>query len=245
MITDILTVVSKELKEILLRPGTRKGGWLSLVVMIGVFGIMMPLQTGVDWLQTPVSLAFWAWLPMFYTMSIVPDSIAGERERHTLETLLASRLPERAILLGKLLAAIVYSLSLMLAAMLASVITINIAYRGGGLVFYPAWIFALAVVLAILTSLLIGSLAALLATNADSGREVSQKMSMAFLAIWFVPILAVQFVPDQIKINLMSMLAIMDWSSIVLGGAAVVLFIDLILLALALRGFERKKIRLA
>ena len=35
--------------------------------------------------------------------SLVADSFAGERERHTLETLLASRLPDRAILAGKLL----------------------------------------------------------------------------------------------------------------------------------------------
>jgi ABC-type Na+ efflux pump permease subunit len=35
---------------------------------------------------------------------MITDSIAGERERQTLETLLASRLPDRAILLGKVAA---------------------------------------------------------------------------------------------------------------------------------------------
>lgn len=244
MISDIWTVMSKELKEILLRPATRKGGWVSVALMIGVFGVMLPLQNGTDWLNTPVSLAFWAWLPMYYTMSIVPDRFAGERERHTLETLLASRLTDLAILLGKLFAAVIYSLTLMMAAIITSALVLNIAYRGSGLLFYPAWLFFGSVLLAILSSMLTGSLAVLLSTNADTGREVLQKMNIAFLVIWFTPVLLVQFLPDSIKVNLMAAVASANWMQIALLGGLVVLVIDAVLLALAINGFKRKKIRL-
>ena len=37
---------------------------------------------------------------------MIADGIPGERERHTLETLLASRLSDRSILLGKVMAAV-------------------------------------------------------------------------------------------------------------------------------------------
>ena len=42
-------------------------------------------------------------------ISFIGDAIAGERERHTLETLLASRMPDRAILLGKVIAIVLYA----------------------------------------------------------------------------------------------------------------------------------------
>ena len=42
----------------------------------------------------------------FFIGPEVPDPLPRERERHTLETLLASRLSDRAILLGKIGAAV-------------------------------------------------------------------------------------------------------------------------------------------
>lgn len=41
------------------------------------------------------------YFPLVLTLTMVADSFAGERERHALETLLASRLSDRAILLGE------------------------------------------------------------------------------------------------------------------------------------------------
>jgi hypothetical protein len=46
MIIDILTVLWKEIKEILLQRGRFRGGWVGLLFIIGVFGIIMPLQFG-------------------------------------------------------------------------------------------------------------------------------------------------------------------------------------------------------
>ena len=73
--------------------------------MIAVFGVFLPLQNGASWVTSPITMVYWAWMPLMLVTGVIADSFAGERERHTLETLLASRLPDRAILLGKVAAA--------------------------------------------------------------------------------------------------------------------------------------------
>ena len=101
--SDILTMLWKELKDVLFQ-----GGWRSLIrplIVIGMMGIYLPLQLGPQWVDlTPLAMLLLLWIPFFVIISVIGDIIAGERERHTLETLLASRMPDRAILLGKVVA---------------------------------------------------------------------------------------------------------------------------------------------
>ncbi len=98
--SDILTMLWKESKDVLFQ-----GGWRSLIrplIVIGIMGIYLPLQFGPQWVDlTPLGMLLLLWIPFFVIISFIGDVIAGERERHTLETLLASRMPDRAILLGK------------------------------------------------------------------------------------------------------------------------------------------------
>ena len=108
MIADLWTVMWKEWKELFVQRGSMRGGLLRLVIVIGVLGIVPPLQAGREWVDSPMVLAFAGWMPLLLVTSVVADSFAGERERHTLETLLASRLPDRAILFGKVGTAVSY-----------------------------------------------------------------------------------------------------------------------------------------
>ncbi len=113
--SDILTMVWKESKDLLFQ-----GGWRSLIrplIVVGIMGIYLPLQFGPQWVDlTPIGMILLLWIPFFVIISFVGDVIAGERERHTLETLLASRMPDRAILLGKVVAIVVDALVLILLA---------------------------------------------------------------------------------------------------------------------------------
>ncbi|UCD40705.1 MAG: hypothetical protein JSV69_08835 [Chloroflexota bacterium] len=101
MINDILSIMWKEIRELILQRSGLRGGWIGLLILIAVFGVLFPLQSGPDWLVTPTTILMWAWVPFILVNSVVADSFAGERERHTLETLLASRLSDQAILIGK------------------------------------------------------------------------------------------------------------------------------------------------
>jgi ABC-type Na+ efflux pump permease subunit len=68
--------------------------------------------------------------------AVAPDTFAGERERHTLETLLASRLSDQAILIGKLAACTSYGWLLTIITIVVGVITINAANWSGHVLFY-------------------------------------------------------------------------------------------------------------
>ena len=94
MIADILTVAWKELREMLMFGDSRGRSKLSLLVILVVFGVVIPLQSGRDWVTSPVSAMVWAWMPYMWVYSVVADSFAGERERHTLEALLDHGQPE-------------------------------------------------------------------------------------------------------------------------------------------------------
>ena len=105
--SDILTMVWKELKDVFFQ-----GGWRSLIrplIVVGIIGVYIPLQFGPQWVDlTPLGMLLLLWVPFYMIISFIGDVIAGERERHTLETLLASRMPDRAILLGKVVTTVLY-----------------------------------------------------------------------------------------------------------------------------------------
>jgi hypothetical protein len=105
---DILSIVWKEFRELLIQKPNLRGGWFGLLVFIGVFGVMLPLQSGQAWVESPIGILYWIWVPFMMVSTMIADSFAGERERHTLETLLASRLTDTSILLGKIFAALTY-----------------------------------------------------------------------------------------------------------------------------------------
>ncbi len=79
MLTDIATIIWKESREfITVRPGLR-GGWTGILIILAVFGILIPLQSGREWLIAPTTILMWAWLPFILVNSVVADSFAGER----------------------------------------------------------------------------------------------------------------------------------------------------------------------
>ena len=108
MIRDTWTVARKEWREVFMPCGSLWGGaWSEGLIVVGALGIFIALQIGPSWVTSEVAL-YWLWLPLLQMTGMIAESIAGERERRTLETLLASRLDDRAILFGKLLAALAY-----------------------------------------------------------------------------------------------------------------------------------------
>jgi ABC-2 type transport system permease protein len=195
MIQDILTVAVKELREILTFGGDVRGrGKYSLLILVGVFGVFFPLQSGREWVSSPMSIMVWGWMPFLWVSGIVADLFAGERERHTLEALLATRLSDQAILFGKLLAALTYGFLLTWLVLLSSVVTLNIVHGREGLLFFPFWTTVGALVFSILVSGLSASIGVLVSLRAGSVRQAQQTMSIGMLVL-FLPFMLVQFIP--------------------------------------------------
>ena len=245
MISDIGTFIWKEAKEILLQRGNLRGGWFGLLIFVGVFGIFMPLQSGPSWVESPIGLLYWSWVPFLLVSGVVADSFAGERERHTLETLLASRLSDRAILFGKLGAAIAYGWGFTLVSVLVGLITINLVYGQGDLLMYPAAIGLGILALSFLIAALAAGLGVLVSLRAATVRQAQQIFSVAFFLL-FIPLFAIPMLPETWRaqaINwLMQNSGRISVGTVVLAVAGVLLLIDIALVVAAMARFRRARL---
>jgi ABC-2 type transport system permease protein len=199
MVNDIWTIVWKEWREVVFTRKNPRGGITYILIIIALLGIFMPLQFSSMWLTNSVQPILWSWLPIFLAISLVTDAFAGERERHTLETLLASRLSDQAILFGKIAAAVLYAWLITFVSLLIGAVTINIAHPTGSFQFYPAGNLVIGLVFVLLAALLVSTIGVLVSLRAQSARQAYQRMSLALMALWFIPVLLVQFLPESIR----------------------------------------------
>ncbi len=240
MFYDIITITRKELKEIFVQRGSLRAGITNVLIVVGIIGVLFPLQFGREWITHPVALVSGAWLPLFMSMGLVADAFAGERERHTLETLLASRLSDQAILFGKMLSAIVYGIGIGLAGMLLGAVTANLANPGAG--FYPLGNFLGAMVFALLGIVLVSAIGVLVSLHASNVRQAYQRMSLGFMLIWLPLMLGPQFMPETWKMQLAQFLINLDLLQIAVIAGVALLVIDLIMIALARARFRRARL---
>jgi ABC-2 type transport system permease protein len=239
---DILTVLWKEFKEVLLQRGGWRSGWMNVLVSVGVFGILLPLQAGRDWVENPLLMLVWMWVPLFLVTSVIADSFAGERERHTLETLLASRLSDRAILLGKVLASVLYGWGITMAMLLMGLVTVNVAHWGRGLLLYPPLVLAGAVVMILLVSALIACLGVIVSLRAATVRQAVQVMSLATMALFLVPTFGLQALPRSTQLAIANVARDLDLQSALVLVGTIILVLDAALLSWALARFRRARL---
>jgi ABC-2 type transport system permease protein len=239
---DVFTVAWKEWRELLQLGGSHRGGRFSLAILIGVFGVFLPLQAGAEWVQSPATVFYWGWVPLMLVSSAVADSFAGERERHTLETLLASRLPDSAILLGKMFAAVTYGWGLVLIMLALSLVTVNLAARTGQLLMFP-WRFAVgAPLLALLGSGLAATAGVLVSLRAPTVRQAAQTLNVGVLLLIFVPVLGMQALPDSWKAQLVARAMAIGADGLLWIAAGLLGLLDLTLLAAAFVRFRRPRL---
>ena len=235
--SDILTMLWKELKDVLFQ-----GGWRSLIrplIVVGIMGIYLPLQLGPQWVDlTPIAMLLLLWIPFFVIISFIGDAIAGERERHTLETLLASRMPDRAILLGKVIAIVLYAWGMGVISLLLGLVLVNRFRTQGNRVFYPLDLFVDALVLILLVSMLAASAGVLISLKVATVRQAQQILSIGTIVFVFGIIFAVQAVPANVVSSL-------TYSQFLLITMAFIALLDAILLGLSLVSFQRSRLILS
>ncbi len=241
MIADIFAVAWKEWRELYQQLSTRGGifGWLIMVLLVG---ILMPLQTGKDWVASPYPMLAWSWPPLLRVIVIVTDSFAGERERHTLETLLASRLPDRAILFGKLATAAAYGWSMELASLLLSLVTVNVAFgRSELLLFPPQWVAAI-LAISLASIVLVCALGILVSLRSATARAAYQKVSIFIFALAVLPSLALIVLPEGFRGAFLGNLRLAPGAGTIAFIAAVFTLADVVLLAYTLARFQRSRL---
>jgi ABC-2 type transport system permease protein len=241
MMADVWAVVWKEWRE-LLRASNNTTTILRILAWVAIFGVLFPAQIGRVWLTSFIAPLAWTWFSLFLVTAVSASAFAGERERHTLETLLASRLPDRAILLGKTLASIGYGWGLMLLSIVAGLVTINVVYGEGAWLLYSAAVGLGGIVLSLLGAGLASAAGILISLRAATVRQAQQGLSLILLLIFLGPSLALQALPADASGSLNAILTALDATALVLVGSALLLAVDAILLALAAARFKRARL---
>lgn len=242
MIADILAVFWKEWKE-LYQQRTSRGGLMTWVIMVALVGVFLPLQAGAAWVATPVLSLVWIWPPLLGVVWIVADSFAGERERYTLETLLASRLPDQAILSAKLLIAVLYGWSMEVAALIVGILTVNLAHPAqGGLLIYPLGWLATILGLSLAAMIFICSLGALVSLRSATVRSAYQKLSLSMIAIFIVPNLILGLVSPGWRQALLGQVEATPIETILWLVIAVLVVLDVGIILVANRRFQRARL---
>ncbi len=245
MLADILIVIRKEFKEFLHLRGSKRGTMIMILVPFIVFGAMFPLMSGKKWVESPFSLFSIAWFPLFIIIGIIADSFAGERERHTLETLLASRLPDRAILFGKIGAAMSYSLIITAFIVFTGLITVNITQYEDKLLMFPAKIVFFSTIIGILLAFLMSSVGVLVSMRAATVRQAHQTLSIGMIIFIFGMMALIKFIekfiPHTVKNILSGIIESLGARQITIIGLGIFFVVDIILLAAVMTRFKRTR----
>ena len=235
--SDILTIMWKEWKDSLFQGGWR--AWVRPVLLIGLLGVVEPLVNKAGWMDlSPIEMVAFLWFAFFIIISIVADSFAGERERHTLETLLASRMPDRAILLGKVAIVVLYGWGVMVVGLFLGAAVFNLAHGQGQFLFYPTDLLLFTLVLGLLVGTLGASAGVLLSLKIPTVRQVQQMLSIGTLLLGGALLGLLQLLPKDFFITFTP-------DQILLMAAGLVAVLDIVLLTFTLVRFQRAKLILS
>jgi ABC-2 type transport system permease protein len=240
---DILTVIWKERKGLFRIRGRRAQALLAMFSPV-LLAIYFPLQEGATWVKSPLSLLLAFVAPLILVGISIPDSFAGERERHTLPTLLASRLSDRAILFGKIITSVAFGWGVTLVLLVISLVTVNVAHWGGPTLFYKPSILLADLAFSFLVAMLTAGTGVLFSLRAATAQEAQQTL----MAVLLIPPLILQFALFAIlgsesgEARFREVLGALSFEQVILVIVAVLLVLDVGLLLAALARFKRARL---
>ncbi len=236
---DVDTVFWKELLEIGEQFGGSRTQWLAFGVFAVWFGIVLPLRTGSAWMESPLSAFFYLFMAIMFALQPLADSFAGERERHTLETLLATRLSDGAILAGKLLGSLLPACVFALLMFGAGIIATNVRYGHGTLILPSGLTFAVILTATTLLPLFFGGIGVIISLRAPTVRRAAQMMSLSIMGIVLVLLGAGRVLPREWLAWLAAQLMTHRPGQVLAAIAVILAAIDALVLVAARARFRR------
>ncbi|MGB1697334.1 MAG: ABC transporter permease subunit [Thermoplasmatota archaeon] len=254
--SEVRAVIEKEWREQYYRGRKFTGQfWWTVIVfpglalalgLVSLFLARLMLDEGIPALVVAMVPPFAALAGMqlmgLATMHVGVDSIAGERERHTLDTLLSSPVTTRDLFLGKLLLPALIAVSLSQAAIFL-VGLISVFFVGPWVLL---WMVAgmLAVLVTILPNTLGGvAFAMIFSARSESVKSANQKMAYAMIPFNLIlPAVVILMSngavnPEQLPLSALIAIGVSIFLTMLLMSAAFIVF--------AYRGFKRERLILA
>ena len=253
LVDEINIVLWKEWRELFLHRGGRPRWslWsgLTLVFAFGaalpvlaVMGVRSELRGAAADLALQLVLVGMVVVALAAGVGLIVDAVAGERERHTLETLLATPLSDDALLAGKVLAIGLYAWVLGMLEGVVGMLTVLAAF-GPARVDLPSAVgmtlIGLVSLLAALGLLLAGVLIGLRCNSVKQGQQLLMSLTFPIMLLLPVGTLFAQFGPLA---SLFDRLPDTGLEGTLLIVTGVLILIDLPLVAFARRAFRRDRI---
>ena len=222
-----IAIMNKDLKEII-RNSQIFGPVIILPILFGVFLPMMffimPLEAG--FLLMNILNGFFLLMGVLIPIVIASDSFAGEKERKTIEALLAAPISDSELFLGKVLVSLIPAiLSTYFAATLYCIL-INLRFQ---IFIMPNLAFLIIMIFVPLFALLGIELTVFISVRVKGFREASQLSIVSFLPALVVIVLPILGIP----------LFDFPWNILLF---IVVIFADVGLYGLAIKKFGRENI---
>jgi len=222
MLNDIITIVWKEWKELIARSSRTRSETLKTVgVLAVILGIVV--WRGSFLMGNLATLLVPSFVLVQLLGGLMADSFAGERERHTLETLLASRLSDLAILIGKIVSGVVLVWGLMVIALGLSLAAAYVRNPGFQM---QTSMTTLGVILLIylLVCLVMSCSAVLVSLRAPTVRQAIQTLSWSVMIVFFLAIFIGARLSPEWRTSLLRALGehFVRFELIVIGGLAAV-----------------------
>jgi len=235
---DIGTIIWKEGKDLLFSRGRLE--LIRPLIFIAILGIFLPLNIGIQWLTLPAPvILIILYIPFIFILNYIADAIAGERERHTLETLLASRVSDQAILIGKVIVTVGYGWGMGLASLMLGLVIVNLFRGQGRWQFYtPVGLLLAILLVSLLISLLAASGGVLVSLRTATVRQAQQTLLLGTLVLGVLIVLALEAVPS-------SLISALSSQQILLIVISALVVLDAILMGISLASFHRSKLILS
>jgi ABC-2 type transport system permease protein len=242
MIADIWTVTWKEWQEFRDQLLSLRRGGLSALILALILGVIAPVQLGPEWVHSKIVVAYWPLLAATMVSSLIADSVAGERERHTLETLLASRLSDSAILIGKIAAAVLYGLGFAVANLLIGLVAVNVAYSESAPILFAPQRLVVTILLTILASLFMAGIGVFISLRASTVKQAQQAFGIAIIVITMGPLLLFNALSPETREALIRRLAGVGEARMEAYAVGFLLLMSTIVIGAALARFKRGKL---
>ncbi len=242
MSVDAWTVLWKEWRSLM--GGRARRQLLMIGGVLAAMALIFPIEDGRGWVSDPIGMGILGIvLPMLVVSVVVPEAIAGERERHTLATLLASRLPDRAILYGKLGFAVVTGWLTGMVMLAVALVAANISAAPPAPLLYQPEVLLAVLVLGFLVAILAGGIGFFVSLRASTAQEAQQLTGVGMM----VPLMLASFAlmavmgNDDLRDTLAG-IGSLDPRQVVAAAMAAIAVVDGALLVAADRRFRRGRL---
>jgi len=244
-VSQIAAVMWKESRELIGARGTRGRDGVVGLFFLGIFGVFSPWVHGVSWLEMPIMLFAYGFLAGAAAAAPTIEAFAGERERHTLETLLATPLTDRSILLGKFFTAVLFGWGLVLVIVAVGLVSVNVFHGHDGLIFYRPLFLAWTLLVPLLAAGLYAAVGIFISLRAPTVRQAGQMLGMSIVVLLIAPVIVMALLPEAWVGPFLDHVAGLDTDRLILRVVALLLVLDGLLVRAALRRFRRGRLVLA